>query len=1089
LGPIPTSDADSWAVLQEGLQSNPSINSLKLNSQSFKDTKERLIALLKMPHIHTVEFDASFSYYDPLLNILVGALKDNSTLHKLIMNEQLTMLAVMDQLLLNKEGTFYQAPWFTEKWQTIIDAPEEPMTDAYWKNFHTLLQAILEQTPQEIDLARNYNLIPSVLHTLENNIPFKSESLNFGNHSLSEKNRNSLAAALAKNTVLKKLTLNKDEMLKLMFILDQDEAGAFRTAPWYQNTWDALFASPVESIQAAVNGKLFSYISKIIANTSTDSLDLREIKFGWNYSNADKAKWSQALLEGLKANSTLKELQLNDQEMLGVMVELMDSPQGPYLNAPWFSQARTKLFKDPQNYIRRADWDKNYGAIVNLLKSSPEEIEVSKYLSYKFEWLNLLIDALSKDEPIFQLNLSGGSAINNDHLAQLADALKVNTKLTSLNLSNCRTYGLPENEVQLLSDGLRNNKTLTKLILSKEDMFAVINDLKKNPEGTYLNAPWFDVAWKEIIKNPLEENLKFALKHNNHELVFPFITDTKADSLDTITFSTQQRYSSDKSWIDPVLKGLQLNNTIRNLKIYEVDFSNEENMKKLTTFLQTNKTLKHLKFWDNSKLEDNVKELLIETLKKDISLEELVFSPSFKLEVLNDLYPYKDQLFGGIKKWVEQGILDLMSNPGATLKSCEGNYGQKTKGNLIPVVLEGLTEVKMSAYHAPTDLFAALKTNKTVSVLDLEFGGTSYISPIFELAIFLEDTKTVHTLRLDKEYLFDPEEAKALSAALIKNENFGTLDLTKTSSQTSICTLENLAIFADAMKQTNFSKILKVPAENQLDLLNAVMPHKKLMTRHWLDWMNPLWEQILANPQESLVKAIMKAHQNIALAILELGTVSTLVIEDSLYDQSKVLLMDILKTDKTLQSVKLYDYSHYILVELFPLKDSLSKGVQEWIERTWNGLMENPEKSFQDALYSYRDNEILAKMILNRGALTTLNLEARKFSSLGSILRGNKILENLSFSGQIYDMSGLCSLFDSIGNNKKSSLKGLDLSECVFLDKIAKYHFQDVEDLLKKKKDLTIILSKDAFKENILTDVVNSSVSSSFVASGQLVIK
>lgn len=1080
----PELDAEGLNALKNSLQSNSSINTLKLSFREADD--EWFRTLLEIPHIKTIDLGRC-PFYDAQPKIFLEILKNNSTLNKLMMDDN-SFFKIINELLLHKEAKFYQAPWFTEKWEQILNAPEANLNVALRNKYRALTTAIVTEAPGEIDFYKIHysfdDISPFILNMLENNTPFKSGSLNFNALHLNEKELNSLVIALTRNTTLNKLTLSENNKLSVMSILDQDDTGAFRTAPWFKGEWNGIISSPIKMIQTAISNKSWAYLIKIIAQANPDVLDLTKLTFPWRFDRDLEAKWKLSMVEGLKTNPTLKGLVLTDYDMLDVMGELLSSPSGAYENAPWFVEEKVKLCKNPDSYIQHhTNFQMNYGAILSLLKISPEEIELGKYLKYGVsDFMNILSEELIKNGPISQLNLSGMSGQYGEEMSKLADALKKNTKLISLNLGEGNFY---EKEENLLIEGLKNNSTLRKLSLSKKAMFSVLNGLIQDPEWTSSKAPWFDATWKEIIEDSLEENIKLAKEKKNLALITKLFADTKANSFDLD--SSSSRY--DDSWVDPVLNGLKANNTIQKLKINISYFNNEERIKILRKILQKSKSLKILNV-DYSRLEDKTLDNFCDILKEDICFEDLlVSSHQLKLKILNCLFPVKDQLVEAMKKWVATGIEDLMSDPSAAVKSCMGGYGEKALGNLLTYILESITELKISTYGGLSQtLLEEIKANKTISVLDLEVSGACYSYGFPELAKVLEETDRIHTVRLETEYSFSKKDITAFCNALIKNNTFNILDLSKNSRHQNKLDSENLATLADAMKQTNFSKTLKVCGENELDLLNAVLPNGELMTSHWLNWMNPLWEKIVENPQASLVNAIRKAHQNIAEAILRMGTVSRLEMNETLWGNANNLLIHILKTDQALEAVEIDDYEHRIFMELFPHKDTLSTGVQTWIESTWNALMENSEKAFQDALEPYEVNEKLAEMILNKGGVITLTLsEMRdsKLSNLFKILRNNSALETLTLSGESYN-GGISSLLDNLRSNKNLVLKTLDLRGYKIYHKIDEYDFKNyLKPLLEKKTELTIIMGKDAFKEKILTNVMNSP----FVESGQLVIK
>src|SRR5690606_188309 len=141
-------------------------------------------------------------------------------------------------------------------------------------------------------------------------------------------------------------------------------------------------------------------------------------------------------------------------------------------------------------------------------------------------------------------------------------------------------------------------------------------------------------------------------------------------------------------------------------------------------------------------------------------------------------------------------------------------------------------------------------------------------------------------------------------------------------------------------------------------------------------------------------------------------------------------------------------------------------------------------ETINQALKRYGGNQALAEMILNKGGLTTLNLSEigdDKMDTLSKILKKNSTLESLSLSGEIYDFSGLVRALTA---NKNLALKALDLSQCICKDKVSRYDFPDLVELLETQKNLTIALSKDA-----LEDVSEKMVELNPEVKGRLIIK
>jgi hypothetical protein len=331
------------------------------------------------------------------------------------------------------------------------------------------------------------------------------------------------------------------------------------------------------------------------------------------------------------------------------------------------------------------------------------------------------------------------------------------------------------------------------------------------------------------------------------------------------------------------------------------------------------------------------------------------------------------------------------------------------------------------------------------------------------------ETETIQTVRL-RNILFK-NEIQVLSEAFMKNKIFTNLDL---SQVTNVLNPESMMVLADAIKETNFSKILTVSSENQKDLLNELLPCKEDMSLCWTQWMNPLWEEMTKNIPEEFVNAINNNHQNLAHAIAKMDTFQEFnMVDKYLTEQSTTLLVDTLKVSTGLQRIQLDDDDHKIFMGLIPFKASLSQGVQNWIESRWSEIIENQKDVMNHELNKTFVNEEFVNHILTKGNITTLHLSEMweyKIFRFFNIIKNNSTLEDLKLSGKISSPQSLLSAI--VG---KLFLKNLDLSDCEFQYKIDKAIFNDLESSLKKHEKLNVIFSPKAFEEEDLQGIRKSS--------------
>jgi hypothetical protein len=858
-------------------------------------------------------------------------------------------------------------------------------------------------------------------------------------------------------------------LFEFINILDQDDEKTFQNTAWFGMLWKKYISSPEAILKLALQKEQWSYISKIIKTVEMTDLDLTPL----HVKLFEESQWYQALFEGLKDNGTIQNLVIPQHLMEDLLVDLMSSPSGTFTNAPWFQKARDAIFRDPASYLAHARKKRKYGAIIALLEQAPTAIPLGQHFKHPGDWFGAIINVLSKDGPYSQLDLSGLQMGYTEYISKLTNALKTNTNLKVLNLKDC---SLLRDDAKTFVDGLRNNITLENLILSEEETMDVLGHLIQDPTGKFWDAPWFKSTWQNIIDHP-EPSMKHADSEKHDKFLFQLVGDLKVEALDLTFFDPYNRF-----WIEPVFKGLKHNKITQKVKVRLRDFAEEKNMEQLVALFKPNSSLKHLELCGNfSDIDEGSKKRLIELLKTKTSLEDLTFPTlSAKLEILNTLHPDISQLSGGIKKWAEKSYEELLANPMAHIKQCLNAKAD----HLVSRLFSSITELTLdSLYTVPQCFFDSLKTNQTISILDLEFCDFWHYSPTEELASLLKESDKVHTLRL--RHHLSHKDATSLKKLFVENEAFKTLELLPVPDRNNVLAPDVITILADAMRQTNFSKILKVSAENQHALLNELIVDKDHMSPHWLEWLQSVWGDLSTHPQTGLRNAIAYEYKNLALAILE-------TCEDCDLDMgcrylsptSHALLMNILKTNKTIKSFTLDDSSHTIFMALWPLKESLSSGVQTWIQTRWDALMENPEESLTHALGEYSPNKKLIELILNESTIKSLSLSDMYRDNIGVLfneLEDNNSLENLKISGNARYVSHV---FQEI-NAKTLFLKTMDLRKFIFDHKITTYYFKSIKSFLKDYKGLKLIMSQEAFDEELLSNLQTSS----FIKSGQLVIE
>ncbi len=607
----------------------------------------------KLPIIHMLDNNTP-NFPEIVKTLIENGVKTIDFLQ--VYNEDLSY-KILNELVLyqhNLQGDLQT--WFNFTWDTVKD--EARLNFAKLMNVEclNLIPSLLSEIE---DVKIDSYLFPEGLTTLVNILksPKKLRSLTISEDKLIHSSPSKLLAeGLKENATLEKLTLPKKEMSEVMGELIKGEEGAFRNALWFQEAQTAFYASS-DNIQCAIEKGDWSLFANLIKKTTINHLDFTKINFHYR----DPNEWMPALIEGIKDNSALCALILPENwQMPEIMVKLISSPQGSFTRAPWFCNAWKEVLKNPGEYLEEAAYNKNDRAIVTILKNAPEEIALRNYHFGDLGWLAILTQELSQDEPYLWLNLSE-IPMSTNHMGMIADALKTNTKLKSLNLSARYSDNRKE---QCLAEGLKVNITLEKLSLSNEQMISVMGYLMENQNAPYRQAPWFTFAWKEITDFP-EKNIKLAFKNagfdqtKNQDLIRQIVCETNVTSLDLTKISSEQTAWIIKSWIKPVMEGLGSHKTIQKLKVQLDDFQRKEDRENLTTVLQNNSCLTYLNLEVMNQDYYGQLNKILRTLKEmdNLALTVLDLSdckhqfPSSCLESLKSLSNTKPDLKITIRYW------------------------------------------------------------------------------------------------------------------------------------------------------------------------------------------------------------------------------------------------------------------------------------------------------------------------------------------------------------------------------------------------------------------------------------------------------
>lgn len=500
-------------------------------------------------------------------------------------------IKILNELVLyqNKIDGILQI-WFNHIWPSLKKEVSADFTQLLNTKHFNLISLFLDNLE---DLKITSFLMPEGITNLSNALKSNKnlKNLSLRNQSINSSIVPSLAEGLRENTTLEQLSLSKNLMFGVMNALSAYEEGAFRNAPWFKEMQLVSFGS-LESIQYAINERNWPYFTNLVKNSTRKWLDLTNITFPYCDSPRE---WLSALIAGLRDNPTLHTLTPPHPWMLDIMVTLISSPQGPFTRAPWFCDTWEEVLSNPAEYLQHAALEKNDRAFLSILKAVPKEVELVNVMHRLGSWFTPLMQEVAQDEPYLWLNLSGRSMFA-EHMSMLADALKTNTKLKSLNLTYA--YSEDKNE-KLLAEGLKDNTTLEKLSLSNEQMISVMGFLMESPNALFRQAPWFAQSWQGMLESP-EESIKAAYEsgmrkqETTENLIQKIAHETQVTYIDLTKITSQPNHWRPKFWIKSAIDGLGSNQTIQKLKIQLDEFEFETNTKNLTEMLQENSHLTHL---------------------------------------------------------------------------------------------------------------------------------------------------------------------------------------------------------------------------------------------------------------------------------------------------------------------------------------------------------------------------------------------------------------------------------------------------------------------------------------------------------------
>ncbi|HQS83488.1 MAG: hypothetical protein B7Y25_00895 [Alphaproteobacteria bacterium 16-39-46] len=403
----------------------------------------------------------------------------------------------------------------------------------------------------------------------------------------------------------------------------------------------------------------------------------------------------ETMLDGLKGNTTLKELKLHDNRMMDVMINLMSSPQGPFTKAAWFIKTRAQVHQNPENYFkeafRRAGSSfalgllqeeafrrANFSFALGLLQETSCPIKLSTFLTSvcDYSFLDMLIDSIQKNTAPHSIDLSDISFSSTNSFSHLSEALATNTTVQFLDLTS-RFFDSRKGKILAL--GLQKNNTLQKISLNEEERVALMSELMKM-EGPFRSSPWFIQAWEEIISAPVK-SIKIARDQGNPEIIFPMIAETPSESLDLSAITPWPN-----EWIHFAMRGLIENKTIQALTLDLNGFRNPANMNYLTEALCHTKPLVTLALKGISELCSDASSFikgscLFDTLKMSttISVLDLDFSSHlsrYSPSPLDALIPFLEKT--NIRTIVFRDYYFSPSQAQLLTKSCLENSSLKT---------------------------------------------------------------------------------------------------------------------------------------------------------------------------------------------------------------------------------------------------------------------------------------------------------------------------------------------------------------------------------------------------------------------------
>ncbi len=780
-------------------------------------------------------------------------------------------------------------------------------------------------------------------------------------------------------------------------------------APWLQETVQGYLADPIKIIQFDLKEKRWDHLTETLRTTTVDELDLTRIQ------EYEIMPCRDSIIAGLQGNSTLKTVKMHDQDRGQVVTELMSMASGPFTTAPWFVEARENVIQNPEDFLKLSVKQRYSPGVLLILRESPQEIVLKDFTgstlwSHPF-WMDDLIQGLGRDENYTHLNLSGIDFVGDD-FDKFCTALQANTKLKTLNMSDCK---IGSEKTKVLADALKNNKTLEKLTLSLDKLVSVLDHLESFEEGAFRQAPWYPQAWQEVCGQP-QEFMKIAQQQRTYSLIEHFTRKSKVDTLNLNLLEFPY------TWVTPVLAGLKANRTIKHLVVPQSAFDNTKQMRDLLQVLNVHPSVEKLEFWGRDKFCAETLSVLAQEVQNAQGLQELIVSD--KLQVLNALYPNRESYPKGVQAWVERGMSDLRSHKSGNLWSTL-YYGFE---NLTAFLTANETEFKLEGIGPGLvdPVCSLIRSNNELTHVDLQFSSSSYYgeSPLPQLVVSLRELAELRSVRLGYPIRLTQASVQDMCSVFAENQNLRTLDLSGSELEQNA-----VSVLAEYQQKYPLTEIV-LCAKNQLDMLNEHLRIKEQLESQKQKLVEDKVRELCENTEANLIDAIETGHTHLALALLETGKVENLDLSEVYhYKEGIASLAVILKKDRHLKSFILSDSQCSVLPELYPARDTLSTGVRTWVEKKHEALMKDPGGSVKAALYY----PVLAQWVLNQvESITLTDMDRYDIDKFSKIIKDNKTVKKITLVGEFWNVEDLSNLFMMIKDNPNTIVEKIDASRCVF---------------------------------------------------------